>query len=304
MRITNNIIMRQLILDIHTAAGRLNQHQRQATTAKRIIVPSDDPVGASLAMSLRASVAHLEQAQRNGDQAEARLLASSQLLNDILLAIDNVKHLALRGSNDSLTASERKVLAVEVNQKLEQVLAKANGRSIDGYLFGGTQTTTLPFAATRDPNGLITAAAPNPLGIGGQANVRLVDGTAMVVNVAGSPVFFPTGGVNIFQLLVQVRDLLDTGSASDVAGTLENLDRALDQVRRASTDVGSRVTRIQELRGVADSHLLALKARLSQIEDADMAQVSVQFQQAQTVYEAALAAASRILRTNLLDFLR
>lgn len=304
MRITNSIIMRQLMVDIQNAAGRLNQYQRQATTAKRIIVPSDDPVGASLAISLKASLDELQQAQRNGGEAEARLQASSGLLNDILLAIDDVKLLALRGSSDSLTASERKVLAVEVNQRLEQVLAKANGRSIDGYLFGGTQTTTLPFSATRDPNGLIIAVAPNPLGIGGQVNVRLVDGTAMVVNVPGSPVFFPTGGVNVFPLLVQVRDLLDTGSASDVAGTLDNLDLALDQVRRASTDVGSRVTRIQELRSVADSDLLALKARLSQIEDADMAQVSVQFQQAQTVYEAALAAASRVLRTNLLDFLR
>lgn len=306
MRITNNMISSQLTADINAAASRLFQKQRQIASAKRINAPSDDPLGASLSISLRASLAQLEQAQRNGDAAEARLQASGDRLETIHSAIGRIKDLALQGSSDTLSASDRQSLLAAVNQQLEQILSAANGSSIDGYLFGGTQTTVTPFTATRDVNGNITAVASNRLGIDGQVEADLPGGVTMVANVPGSTVFgAPVAGFSgIFPLLINVRDTLNTGTASDVAATLADLDQALDLVGGASTDVGSRISRVRELQQDAASGLLILKTRLSQTEDTDLAEASVEFQQAQTVYQAALASASRVLQTSLLDFLR
>jgi flagellar hook-associated protein 3 FlgL len=302
MRVTNNMMTDQLLTDLNSAATRLNQRQRQATQAKRIIVPSDDPVGASLAVTLRAALVDLQQAQRNGGEAGARLQAASDQLDPILGAIGEVRDLALQGSSDSLNGSDRQNLAGQVNQDLEKLLALANGRSIDGYLFGGTQTTEAPFTATRDANGFITAVAANPKGIDGRVSAQLVGGVTIVANVPGADVFTQT--VDIFQVLIQVRDLLKTGSASDIAGTVSELDQARDQVLQVSTDVGSRIAQLGVFQQQADTDLTALKARLSQIEDADLAETSVELQQAQNVYQASLAAASRILQTSLLDFLK
>jgi flagellar hook-associated protein 3 FlgL len=302
MRITHNMIFNRLTADIQDAAGRVFRQQRQIATAKRISTPSDDPVGASLAISLKASLDELQQARRNGAEAEARLQASSDALDNILSAIGSVRDLALRGSADTGGPQDRQSLADEVNHHLEQVLAEANARSIDGYLFGGTQTTVAPFTATRDSDGLIVAVSANPLGIDGRVTAQLAGGATMTTNVSGSDVF--SKSVDLFQLLVQVRDQLKTGSASDVAATLGSLDQALDQVRAASSGVGSRIARIRQVQQEAENALLTLKARLSETEDADLAEVSIQFQQAQTVYQAALATASRVLGRSLLDFLQ
>lgn len=306
MRITNNMISSQLTADINAAASRLFRQQRQIASAKRIDVPSDDPLGASLALSLRTALAQLLQAQRNGDAAEGRLQASGGLLGGIQSAMGRIKDLALQGSADTLTATERQALAGEVNQMLEQILAAANGSSIDGYLFGGTQTTVAPFTATRDVNGNIIAVSANPLGVNGQVKGDLPGGVTMVVNVPGSDVFSkPVGAFSgIFPMLINVRDQLNTGSAASVGATLSDLDQALDVMRGVITDVSSRIARIGELQQRVASDLVALRARLSQTEDADVAEASIQFQEAQTVYQAALAAASRVLRTSLLDFLR
>jgi len=302
MRITSNGMARQMLIDIANAGDRLSRQQRQVSTAKRINLPSDDPVGASLAMALRDSLLRLAQAQRNGDEAESRLQASSDLLSSVQLALEDAKNLALSGSSDSLSPSERQNLAEDVNQKLEHILAQANGRSVDGYLFGGTQTTVAPFTATRDVNGFITAVSANPLGIDGEVRVQLAGGDTIVANVPGSQVF--TGSVDIFQLLIQVRDTLNTGSTSAVGATLANLDQAVDQMRRGIGNVGSRIARVRELQQGADAEAVALKARLSRIEDADLAEAAVQFQQAQTVYQASLVVASKTLQISLLDFLR
>lgn len=306
MRITSNTIFHQLTADINRAANRLFERQRQVASSRRMATASDDPVGAGLAVSLRESLAQLLQAQRNGDQAEARLQASADILMGIFSDLRDVKELAFRGMDGAFTLSDRQNLATQVNQKLERLLSDANARSIDGHLFGGTQTTVAPFTATRDVNGDITAVTANPLGIAGQVNTEIPGGLKMTVNVPGSTVFTATSPqtVDIFPLLVTVRDQLRTGNVSGVEANLADLDAAVDQVRVVSADVGSRIGRIRDIQARSQNDLLTLRGRLSRIEDTDVAEASIEFQQAQNVYQAALAAASRVGQINLLDFLR
>lgn len=304
MRITNNAMFHQLTVDVNRAANRLFERQRQVAGAKRMVTASDDPVGAGLAVSLRESLAKLAQAQRNGDQAEARLQASQDELSDILSVLGDVKDLAFRGMNGALTISDRQDLAAQVNRKLEQLLADANARSIDGYLFGGTQTTVVPFDETpRDVNGEITAVTPNPLGINGQVNADIPGGQRVVMNVPGSTVFTATSP-DIFSLLITVRDQLRADDVEGLEASMSDVNAAVDQVSMVLADVGSRIGRIRDAMQRAYGDLLTLRDRLSKIEDADMAEVSIEFQQAQNVYQAALAAASRVGQMNLVDFLR
>lgn len=306
MRITSNAIFHQLTADINKAANRLFERQRQVASSRRMATASDDPVGAGLAVSLRESLSKLLQAQRNGDQAEARLQASADVLAGILSDLQDVRNLAFRGVEGTLTLSDRQNLATQVNQKLERLLSDGNARSIDGYLFGGTQTTVAPFIAVRDANGDITAVTINPLGITGQINTEIPGGLRMVVNVPGSTVFTSTSPqtVDILPLLITVRDQLRAGNVAGVDANLVNLDAAVDQVRMVSADVGSRIGRIRDIQARSQNDLLTLRGRLSRIEDTDVAEASVEFQQAQNVYQAALAAASRVGQINLLDFLR
>lgn len=306
MRITSNAIFHQLTADINRAANRLFERQRQVTSSQRMATASDDPIGAGLAVSLRESLAQLLQAQRNGDQAEARLQASQGVLTDILSELGDVRDLASQGVDGTLTLSDRKNLATQVNQKLEQLLADANTRTIDGYLFGGTQTSMTPFTATRNANGDITAVSANPLGITGQVSALLPSGLTVVANTPGSTVFTSTSPqtVDIFPLLITVRDQLQVGNIAGLEASLADLDTAVDQVRVVSADVGSRIGRIRDIQQRSQSDLLILRGRLSRIEDTDIAEASIEFQQAQNVYQTALAAASKVVQINLVDFLR
>lgn len=305
MRITSNTVFHQLTADINKAAIRLFERQRQVASSRRMTTASDDPVGAGLAVWLRESVSKLLQAQRNGDQAEARLQASADVLAGILSDLNDVKDLAIRGIDGALTLSDRQNLATQVNQKLERLLSDGNARSIDGYLFGGTQTTAAPFTATRDVNGDITAVTISPMGIADQIDTEIPAGLKVAVNVPGSTVFTSTPPQpDMFPLLITVRDQLRAGNVAGVEASLTDLEAAIDQVRVVSADVGSRIGRIRDIQARSHNDLVTLRGRLSKIEDTDVAEASIEFQQAQNVYQAALAAASRVGQINLLDYLR
>src|SRR5574337_1805536 len=215
MRITSNAIFHQLTADINGAANRLFELQRQVASSRRMATASDDPVGAGMAVFLRESLAQLLQTQRNGDRAEARLQASQGVLTDILSILGDVKDLAFRGVDGQYTSSDRQNLATQINQKLEQLLSDANVQSIDGYVFGGTQTGVLPFEDWhRDTNGDLTSVPPSVLGIAGQVNAELPGALQVIANVPGSIVFTSTSPqtVDIFPLLIQIRDQLRAGN--------------------------------------------------------------------------------------------
>ena len=310
MRITSNAIFHQLTADINRAATRLFERQRQVASTKRMAAASDDPIGAGLAVSLRETLAQLLQAQRNGDQAETKLQASQEVLTDIFSALGDVKDLALRGVGGDMSNADRQDLATQVNQVLEQLLSDANARSIDGYLFGGTQTTVAPFTAARGVNGEITVVTANPLGTGiaGQVEAEIPGGLRVVANVPGSTVFSLTlplpQDVDIFRQLINVRDNLRTGNVANVEAELTNIDTAVDKVRVVMADVGSRIGRIRDIQQRSQGDLLTLKGRLSRIEDTDIAEAAIELQQAQIVYQAALSSASKGMQTSLVDFLR
>lgn len=314
MRITSNAIFHQVTADINRAATRLFERQRQVASTKRMAAASDDPIGAGLAVSLRETLAQLLQAQRNGDMAENKLEASQGVLTDIFSVLGDVKDLALRGVGGDMSNADRQDLATQVNQVLEQLLSDANARSIDGYLFGGKQTTVAPFTATR-PAGEITAVTANPLGtrVAGQMEAEIPGGLRVVANVPGSTVFSLTPtipiplqpqDVDIFRQLISVRDNLRTGIVANVEAELTNIDTAADQVRVVMADVGSRIGRIRDIQQRSQSDLLTIKSRLSRIEDTDIAEAAIELQQAQIVYQAALSSASKGMQISLVDFLR
>lgn len=309
MRITSNAIFHQLTADINGAANRLFELQRQVASSRRMATASDDPVGAGMAVSLRESLAQLQQTQRNGDQAEARLQASQGVLTDILSNLGDVKDLASQGINGTNTSSDQQTLATQINQKLEQLLADANTQSIDGYVFGGTQTMKAPFTESR-MNGEIAGVTINySTAIAGEVKANLPGALQVVTNVPGSPVLTSTPPQSpqpddVFPLLIDIRNQLKAGNIVGVQADLANLDKAIDRVRVVSADVGSRIGRIRDIQARSQNDLLTLRGRLSKIEDTDVAEAGIEFQQAQNVYQAALAAASRVSQINLLDFLR
>lgn len=312
MRITSNAIFHQLTADINRAATRLFERQRQVASTKRMAAASDDPIGAGLAVSLRETLAQLLQAQRNGDQAETKLEASQGVLTDIFSVLGDVKDLALRGVGGDMSNADRQDLATQVNQVLEQLLSDANARSIDGYLFGGKQTTVAPFTGSYTA-GELTGVTANSSGTGiaGQVEAEIPGGLRVVANVPGSTVFSltlpippPPQDVDIFRQLINVRNNLRTGNVANVEAELTNIDAAVDKVRVVMADVGSRISRIRDIQQRSQSDMLTIKSRISRIEDTDIAEAAIGLQQAQIVYQAALSSASKGMQTSLVDFLR
>jgi len=303
MRITNNMLSRIFLLNLEKSATRLIQIQERLSTGRRINRPSDDPIGTTKALNLRLLEKQNEQYQRNIEDASSWLNFNDSALGDLQTALIRAKGIGVQGSDDTLNEEDRKALAQEVNQILEHILSMANSKFKGKYIFGGTETTTPPYAATRDgTTGEITAVASNPAGLDGEIIREIGPGVTISINISGHDVF--TKDVDIFQTLIDLRDALNGNDPDQVRTLLDNLDTSSDQIIIAQSQVGAKANRVEgALSWLQDENLNIVKL-LSQTEDADMIKEIGDLQQQEVIYQSALALGGRILLPSLIDFIR
>ncbi|WP_427366174.1 flagellar hook-associated protein FlgL [Candidatus Caldatribacterium saccharofermentans] len=118
----------------------------------------------------------------------------------------------------------------------------------------------------------------------------------------------PANSREAWGILKVVRDLaehLRENRVDLVSGEdLEKLDQALDLLLKVRAEVGARTLRLENALGRFEDFTTNFKKLLSLDEDIDVAEVVVQLQEHQNVYQMALAAAARLMQPTLLDFLR
>ncbi|HEX7111063.1 MAG TPA: flagellar hook-associated protein FlgL [Mizugakiibacter sp.] len=188
MRISTTWMQQQAVNAMLDRQADLATTQQQIATGKRILAPSDDPAGSARALDLTHFDAANTQYTRNIDAANSRLALEEQALASAGDVLQRVRELTVQGANATQTNDTRHDIALELRQRLDQLVQIANSRDANGeYLFAGNATRTQPFV--RSPAGVAYA------GDQGQRSVATAPGETTATGDPGSDVFqrIPTG---------------------------------------------------------------------------------------------------------------
>ncbi|MCH9695733.1 MAG: flagellar hook-associated protein FlgL [Gammaproteobacteria bacterium] len=185
--------------------------QRQISSGRRVLTPSDDPIAASRALEIRESIGRLEQFDRNSNIATNRLAQEESSLNSVNNVLQRVRELALQANNGSQSDETRKLIAVEIREQLDQLVQLANQKDGNGsYLFSGNLEDTLP--VTRAGSSFVYN------GDQGQRYIQIGEGRQVPDGDPGSAVFFTNRQGN--GTFVAVPSPVNTGSGVLGAGSL------------------------------------------------------------------------------------
>lgn len=148
MRVTNNMKINISLSSVGAQNERLNDLQQQIASGKRILRPSDDPLGAANAIKLTVKQKSIEFYNSNLVYAKTNLTDTDAAFNDVGSMLERFKELSVRAANSTLTQGDRDLIANEMQSLIEQVLADANQKNASGYTFAGSRTGVEPFAFT------------------------------------------------------------------------------------------------------------------------------------------------------------
>lgn len=305
MRVSTGLLFNTMMQDVAKYQERMNSLREDIATGKSLRKPSDDPLGASRAVTIRALLAGAEQHEANVRDAREWLSATEMYMSqaqDLLVA---AKDAAIKGANDALTGDARKAIAYDINQMIEDMLRLANSQHEGRYIFAGLKTMapppppdTYPFAIVSTPN------ESDKVEYYGDSKAKIIeaeDNVNVQVNIPGDQAFEASG---LFSTLIALRDHLIADNGDEIRQDVGRLDVCIDKVTEMIGQLGARSARLGRAATRIEQTKVELAASLSKIEDTDIAKATVALELQQVIYKAALAAGAQVIQPTLLDYLR
>jgi len=293
-RVTQRMMTQRSQNAVQGGLTRLAKVQEQIETGRKINRPSDSPSGTTTALRVRSSLADQTQYVRNANDGKAWLSTIDSTLSGITTQVQRAQVLAQQGaSTGTMSTTALEALATEVDQIREGTLQQANTGYLGRPLFGGTTSGGVAF----DPVTL------NYAGDHGVVERRV--GADVKVRVDSDGVeTFGADGDNLFTHLADLATALRAGDDTAIGNSISTLGSDLTRLSAAMAGEGARYNRISAASELAARSQLQLKTSLSDVEEVDLAEVTIDLKTQETAYQAALAAAGRTIQPSLLDFLR
>jgi len=143
MRITNQIQQSNALQNIFKITEDLFAANQRIATGKRINKPSDNPFGIQDTLTLRSSIAQIQQFGRNIDNNRLFLNTADSALNSVGLGITRARKLAQGSLGPNSDAQTRASVALEIQSILDQAIQQANTQVKGQFIFGGTDVLSV-----------------------------------------------------------------------------------------------------------------------------------------------------------------
>ncbi len=275
-----------LSLNAHRSMKRVGADQAKSSaklsSGERINQAADDAAGLAISEKMRAQIRGLDQASRNSQDAISLVQTADGGLQEVQNMVQRARELTVQAGNDTLTASDREKIDVELTQLGEEVSA---------------MSTKVQFNNQK----LLNASG----GGAGDGKFKMQVGAN-----SSESLTIDLSSINLTEL--QIATLasdsgFDTTSGQAVTnGILDNLDKDLESISTQRAKLGAYQNRLEYTVKSLDISSENLSASESRIRDTDMAKEMMKLTRSNVLQSAAMNMLGQANQApqNLLQILR
>lgn len=279
--------------------------QTQISTGKRVNTPADDPIASSRILSLQQAQSVNTQYASNRDTANAQLSGTEVVLSNVTDLMLNIQSTVVGAGNPSLSDVDRRAVAVELSQSLDQLIGLANSKdAVGNYMFSGYRTGTIPYVKN-------VAGGYDYQGDTNRVALQVSESRQMEVTQTG-PNVFQAGGNDIFQQLTDFIAIMNTPVATpadnaalnaSIQTTIGGMKTGLDNILAARADFGAKLKEIDSLDATGLSSDIVFKQNISDLEDLDYTVALSDLAKNQIIMEAAQKSFVKTTGMSLFDLI-
>lgn len=300
MRAVSSTSVSALVANLQRSYARIAKLQNELSTGTKINNPSDDPAGTQRSLAYRSDIRDNEQFQRNIRESKGWFNMTDTALGGIEEALINAMALATQGASTVVSASEKRIIADEIDQVLEHALGLATTMRDGKYIFGGTDTGANPLIVTRNTEGHVSSITVSPTATG-SIEREVTDGVRMQINATATDIF---GGTDSpLKSLMDLRDRLMNNDMDGINQSINDLEAARQHTTEIRSEAGAKANRLDLTENILARLVADLQGVLSETEDVDIVEHMMNLQQEQALYQAAAMTANSILPPTLAQYL-
>jgi flagellin len=228
-------------------------------TGCKINKAADDAAGLAIAQTFKTQSSGTLIAEENAQHGVNLLQTADGDLGTIQENLQRVRDLVLQASSDTYSASERAMIASEVNARVEEITRVANASKFSNIslLNGSSSNITLQVGAN--------SGADSQLNIGG----ALIKSTATALNANFTSSAITTA----------------LSSASGANAFIANVDSAISKVSTARSSIGTYQNRLSSTLDSLSVRYENMSSSLSTIQDTDIASETANLTKAQILQQ-------------------
>lgn len=293
LRVTQSMMSAQLLRNITNNVSRMNNHENQLSTGRKINKPSDDPVGITYSLRYRSEIAMNDQYQRNLDSAKSSIEYTDTILGNLTDLMQRANELTVRGVSGTNPQEALDAIAKELDQIRDLALSLGNEQMNGKYIFNGQMTDKKPYTDGTESTD------------DGAINLQFAAGVTAPINATGNEVFGRGDDAdNLFAVLKEISDAFKAGDQERARAQMQPLTDRLDKMLQVRSDVGARSNRVDLMVNRLSDLGLNLESMVSKTEDADVSEVITKLKVDESVYQASLSTGAKIIQPTLVDYIR
>ncbi len=247
-----------LSLNAHRSMKRVGADQAKASaklsSGERINTAADDAAGLAISEKMRSQIRGLDQASRNSQDGVSVAQTADGGLQEVQNMLQRARELTVQSANDTLTASDREKIDLELNQLAEEV---------------SNMSEKVQFN-----------------------NKKLLDGSADLTIQTGANssenMSLDLTSINLQSLNFSAGSHVTTSGTSQTDALLTKLDADLETVSTARANIGAYQNRLEYTVKSLDIQSENLSASESRIRDTDMAKEMMKLTKANVLQSAAM----------------
>jgi flagellar hook-associated protein 3 FlgL len=288
MRVANKSVFDASKYQLAKVAEELNNANLIVATGKRINKLSDDPVGVTQGLNIKAALANIEQLGRNISLGNLWLASSESAMSQTQGIVSELKALSVQMASATTDAASRNSAAQIVQNMLAEIVTLANTDVSGRYIFGGTKTDAAPFSQNGTYSGNNDAFT-----------IKSGKNATIEVGSDGSAAFG-----TLFTTLSAFQTALETNDVSGIQNAMTGLDTNFDAITEKISYVGAQMRRIVVKGTILENMKLSSTERLSEVEDADITEAIMNLKSVEFAYQATLASSARVMTLSLVNYLQ
>lgn len=292
--------------------ARISKAQQQITSGLRVTTASDAPDQISSIVLLRSRIAGVEQTQKNLAAVSPAVNGADDAIQQAIQLLDTATTLGTQAATGTTDDSQRQQIAPQIQSILEQLVSLSQTVVNGHYIFAGNQDQQPLFSVNlANGNGVQQNIVPAP---GPPGQIADSNGVLFSFGLTAQEIFdYGDAGDGVTyapeNVFAAVTGLLTAIQANNVDGPggvqemLGNIKAASAHLNSESSFYGAAQNRIAGATTLAGQSLVDLQKQLSDLQDTDIVQASLDLNTALVNEQAALSSQAMVKPQSLFNYL-
>ena len=284
--------------------NRIGTAERQLSSGLRVSVASDAPDQISSILQLRAQIAGVQQTQQNLSNVTPQVESGENAIQQAIQVLDTATSLATQAAGSTSSASQRLDLVPQVQGILQQLVSLSQ-TSVNGqYIFSGDLSGQPQYTMAANGDSVLQMTQPGPPG-----QIEDANGLKISVGLTAQQIFDdqdangnPTAA-NVFGAVSGLLTALQSNNGPGILTAVTNIQTASAHLNDESSFYGAAQNNLTAAGNSASQTLIEVQQQLSNEQDADAAQASLDLTTANTDLQAAMASQAMLKPQSLFNYL-